>query len=818
MAHASALPAPRTALLGRTDDLRAVGELIAARVPLVTIVGTGGMGKTRLAVALAHASVDAFDDQVWFVPLAGITEPTDVPAAIAGVIHVRASANRSIGDAVCDMLRHRSSLLVLDNFEQILDGAPFVSHLVEQCPLLTVVVTSRAPLHIVAERVYELESLPVSSIDAPGVQLFGERARAVQPTFELDARNEASVLALCARLDGLPLAIELAASRIPLLSPAELLDRFDRSADAALRLLAGNARDVPARHRSLENTIRWSYELLDGAGQTLLCDLAVFEGGATMAAIEAVCAPAASTEDPAGVVDVLSSLVDLRLVAVDRAAESRYRMLETIREFALVRLAEDPGRQAAVLARHADHFRSVALSARDLLEGPADGRWIARLEADYLNLRAALDELDRRGDPQAALDAVSALGWFWRHSGRGVEGRARLSALYERCADLSLAPEVEANALVILGRLSADSGLIGIGRRGADETIACLERGLELHRAIGEPVGLIRALESMVTALVQHEHGDRAEQLCREALDLCGDTGHWWWHAMMLYSAVIVGQMTGDLDDALAAALQGRTIASAHADSRLAAIGTLLMGTTYMFAARHEEAASTLKEAYHASLAEGDKRNAAFAAVTLGPVYWQLDDLPAAARWTHDGMLLAQAVSEWRGIGLGMTAMTYVAEFSGLHDDAARLYGVMSVDHESFLRALPPRERHRIDGLARRIRRHLDDGTFERLVAFGAGLSSRLAIDEALRTAATVFDAAPSGAAAGSVPHQLSQREIDVLVLVATGLTNQHIGERLHLSVGTIERHLVNLYRKIGVRRRTEATAYAIRHGLVAAD
>ncbi len=842
MAAHRSLPSPRSEIIGRNVDRGVLRDLIGERVPVITVVGTGGGGKTRLATAVAHDHVDAFDDQVFFVALAGVTDAPGVAAAAAGVLEVRASADRPVEEAVCDALRHRSSLLVLDNFEQVMTAAEFVSFLTEQCPLLTVLVTSRAPLHIRGERVYELERLSIGSVEAPAVLLFCERARSAQPTFVLSGDNTASVLDLCDRLEGLPLAIELAASWIAMLTPAELLDRLERSrtGTGTLGLLANGAADSPERHRTLERTITWSYELLAPGAQALLRSLSVFEAGSTLAAVEAVCAPGdyCDRSAPGGEAELLghlSSLVNLRLVGVEPGQETRYRMLETTREFAEKQLAKfsGPAELAVLRARHCRYFQTMAQEAQAGLESRDDGRWLARLNADYLNVLAALAEFQRGGDVQGGLAMTSALGWFWRHSGRVEEGRNRLNALYATAEPGTLHPRIEADSLIMIGRLSAESGLIGQGRRGADDSIAFLERGLALHREVGEPIGLLRALESVVVGLVQHDRSERALQLCEEGLALAVEQDHAWWISMFLYSVVIINQTNGDLSAAHDAAGRGRALALAHDDARLAAIGTLLNGTTLLFRGDIALAESELTRAYEDSLSYGDKRNAAFAAVSLGPVFWVQRDVRSAARWTALGLALAQAASEWRCIGFGMTDIVFISSFIGDSAATARFYGAIVADFASFYRAMPLVERQRVERLAARTREKIGDARFEEEMQRGMRDSRSSAIHEAIMYAEDVaehhVDGAVDGAAAddhGAVPHfratatsggivGLSRREVEVLVLVASGRTNRQIAEQLFLSVATVERHLVNLYRKIGVHRRTEATAYAIRHRLL---
>lgn len=299
---------------------------------------------------------------------------------------------------------------------------------------------------------------------------------------------------------------------------------------------------------------------------------------------------------------------------------------------------------------------------------------------------------------------------------------------------------------------------------------------------------------------------------------------------MFLYSVVIINQANGDLAAAQDAAGRGRALALAHDDARLAAIGTLLNGTTLLFRGDTALAEGELTRAYDDSLAYGDKRNAAFAAVSLGPVFWVQRDIRAAARWTALGLALAQASSEWRCIGFGMTDIVFISSFIGDSAASARFYGAIVADFSSFYRAMPPAERQRVDRLAARTREKIGNARFDAEMLTGRHYSRSNAIHEAIVYAENVAEHHVDGAAAdahGAVPHfratatssgavGLSNREVEVLVLVASGCTNRQIAEQLCLSVATVERHLVNVYRKIGVHRRTEATSYAIRHRLLA--
>jgi predicted ATPase len=414
-------------LIGRAAEVAALANLLATHDGrLVTLTGAGGTGKTRLAQAVATAVQDRYRDGACFVDLSPLTDPSHVPPAIATALGVREIAGETFLQTLSRSLRKRRLLLVLDNCERVLDAAADVAALLAACPDLVILATSRIPLHIRAERELAVTPLPLPDgkdlpslrvlEHAPAIALFLERARVVSTGFSLTGDNAADVVAICQRLDGLPLAIELAAARVKSLTPSALLARLERR----LPLLTGGARDLPARQRTLHDAIAWSYDLLTPHEQALFRQLAVFAGGWTLDAAEAVM----DLNAEADLVDALSSLADKSLVWLDhRQSEPRYRMLETVREFAWDSL-QQAGEGDQLRARHAAWVRALAEQMTSAFaHGPVTPYWPTRTAPEIDNVRAALTWVDATGDVDALVGLAGALGFFWFFCGYGPEGR-----------------------------------------------------------------------------------------------------------------------------------------------------------------------------------------------------------------------------------------------------------------------------------------------------------------------------------------------------------------------------------------------------------
>ncbi len=486
------LPTPRTSLVGREQQLEAAtGLLLRDDVRLLSLTGSGGAGKTRLAIALAAAVAEQFPGGVQFVGLASITHTDLVATALASAFEIQPRANQGIAQLIGDRLRDSGPfLLVLDNFEQVLPAAALAAETLEACPSLKILATSRSCL-----RVYGEQEFPVIALaQASALELFTQRATAVRPDFAITAENAAAVHDICLRLDGLPLAIELAAARIKVLSPAAILDRLQ----SRLQLLTGGALDLPERQQTLRNTIDWSHDLLNAAEGTLFRRLAVFAGGCTLEAAEAVCNTRRDLDD--GFFEALSSLVDKNLVQrVDRAeTEPRFAMLETMREYALERLAESD-EAAAVRRAHAAYCLILAEEGNPELSREVRNLWLARCDVELDNFRCALDWLTETRDLEWALRLSMALFPFWGMREYLTEGRGRLETVFQLTGRLF--PKERARVAHFLGAFSTAQG---------DYPAAAhfLQESLSLYEDLGDESGIAVSLNAL--AVAARDRGDYA--------------------------------------------------------------------------------------------------------------------------------------------------------------------------------------------------------------------------------------------------------------------------------------------------------------------
>jgi predicted ATPase/DNA-binding XRE family transcriptional regulator len=513
-------PAPNP-LVGREHARAAVAHLLQREgTRLLTLTGPGGVGKTRLAVQVAHSVREHYAGGVAFVDLAPLREARLVPSALAAALGVREQGRRSQREALVAHLRGRQLLVLLDNAEHLLAAvAEEVAALRAACPGLRLLVTSRVALRLQGEQLYPVPPLALPALgndlsvaalgEVPAVALFVQRARARRPDFALTGENAGAVAALCRRLDGLPLAIELAAARVGVLPPAALLARLDR----ALVVLTGGARDAPVRQQTLRNTIDWSYMLLSPEEQTLLARLSVFVGGCTLAAIEGVCGADAELD----VLERLTGLLDQSLVRQEGKAEDepQFGMLETIRDYARERLAGS-GEREAVRRRHAAWYLALAEQAATALQGSRRALWLSRLSREADNLRAALHWAQERGEAALGLRLALALTPFWKIQGQLTEGEHWLTAVLK--SDAARAPLQQATALLKAGELVLARGK----QRAATELFA---QSLALYREHGDRHGGSEALSHLADTLLAQGDDERAVDLLTEHVTLGREHG-----------------------------------------------------------------------------------------------------------------------------------------------------------------------------------------------------------------------------------------------------------------------------------------------------
>ena len=508
------IPAQLTTFIGRTEELAEVERLLETN-RLVTLTGPGGSGKTRLALEVASRTLPRYKDGAFFVDLSSVTDPALVASSLAAELGVQEAAGRPILDVVRDHLRDRELLLVVDNLEQILEAASVLEDLLTAASRLRVLATSRVVLSLRGEQEYpvpplrppEVERLPDLStlrrIDA--VRLFTERAAAVSPSFRLTEANAPAVAEITARLDGLPLAIELAAARTKVLSPEQMLPRLDRR----LAVLTAGPRTLPERQRTLRGAIAWSHDLLEDAERTLFARLAAFAGGWTLDAAEAVADPASLGLDG---LDALASLVDRSLIRrTDPNGEPRFAMLETIREFAWEQL-ERSGEAEDVRRRHAEHFLDLVVAAEPHLTGEDQGRWLDRCEVEHANIRAALRWAIDAGEAERAQEAAGALWRFWQQRGHLDEGRRWFE---EVLAMPSGGGPTAARAKALTG-----AGGIAWWQMDRDTSRVCYEEALAIERRLEDPARIAEALYNHGFVVAAREGVEAAAIIFDEALGL----------------------------------------------------------------------------------------------------------------------------------------------------------------------------------------------------------------------------------------------------------------------------------------------------------
>jgi predicted ATPase/class 3 adenylate cyclase len=771
----SNLPSQPTPLIGREQDVAAVcARLHRPEVRLLTLTGPGGIGKTRLGLQVAADLLDAFVDGVNFVNLAPIGAANFVVSAVAQTIGLTERGDQPLLDRLQSYLGDKRLLLVLDNFEQVVDAAPLVAELLAGCPHLKVLVTSRVPLHLRGEK-----EIPVPPLSLPdlqhlppldqltqyaAVQLFIARAQDVKPDFAVTNDNAPAVAEICHQLDGLPLAIELAAARLKLFAPEALLARLSNR----LTLLIGGARDLPQRQQTLRNAIAWSYDLLEPGAQTLFARLAVFVGGCTQEAAEAVCTT--DRDQSLDVLNGLALLADSSLLRCGEGAdgEPRFVMLETIREYALERL-DASGEAEAVRRRQAEYFLRLAEEAQPQLDGPNQAMWLERLEGEHDNLRMALAwSQEPAGSAETGLRLATALEGFWYRRGYLREGRAWLVAALAQpgVAAPSLA---RARALGIAGWWANVQGDDGAARAYHDECLA-------LYRALGDRRGTAQTLATL--GVIACAGGDYAQAAmhCEESLALYRELGDRYGSAHVLQWVGTIARDQGDYVRAIPLFAESLAVwrdfgdKSAIADA-LNGMGDAMrqQGDSMRAAALYQEALmltqeagdmfkialtrSNLGRAMHAhgddvqalALLEesvawfrdvGHRWGLMWALHHLGAVVYAQGDNVRARALLREGLNLQQQLGQKRLIAGSLERLAGLAARQGQLERAARLFGAAAALRTALGAPLPPGERADYDHDVASAHAQLDETTFAAAGAAGQALTIEQAIAEALDEAA----------------------------------------------------------------------------------
>jgi non-specific serine/threonine protein kinase len=745
-------------------ELAQIRQLLAQdNFRCLTLTGPGGTGKTRLALSVTVDSLPMPWQAVHFVDLAAVDDPADVPASVAQALGIQESGSAPLPAILRNVVARSAVLLVLDNFERVMGAAAFVAELIAEAPELGWLVTSREPLHIRAERVFPVEPLPVPTTNmievaqiaaVASVALFVDRAEARRRGFALDTHNALAVAEICRRLDGLPLAIELAAAQVGVLSPQAVLARLEAHAPFVL----SGARDSPARHRTLGAAVAWSYDLLDATERLIFRRCGAFNGSFSPTAVVALVAPSGPT-DPLG---TLAQLADKNLLQVAEPAgdDPRFRLLQTIRSFA-VDLLVATGELADVRRTHAMYFLELAERAEHALVGHHMSETLDRLESEYDNFRAVLSWSLDGGDVELGLRLAGALNRFWMLRGHLSEARQWLERAIPRSLDLPMA--VRAKALNAAGVLAGMQG---------DSTAAepFFRESFRLWELVGDKIRMAAAM---------------------------GNLG-------------LAAQDRRDVTRALACFEQAEALYNAGGDRRGVAVS---MGSRAHLARQEGEtleAVALFEETLALFREVGDTRGIANSLANLGHALIALGQPEESTPYFTEALALRRSLGNTLAVAECLEGFAAAAAATRQRRRAARLIGAATALREITGAPVPAADRAQYDDMLRRIQQQLSPEAFAREHALGQALTSDQAADYALTSdpAAGHIPASPQDGALAA----LTRREREVAVLVARGMTNRQIADTLLLGRRTIGTHLEHIFAKLGVKARAEVAAWVTRY------
>ena len=760
----AALPTPPTPLIGREGEVAAVAALLdAGGAHILTLTGPGGVGKTRLALAAAAAVRDHYADGVSFVDLSGLRDAALVASTVAQALGLREDGAQHPRDLVRAFLRAKQTLVVLDNFEQVIEAAPLLATLTAAAPRLTLLVTSRTVLHLQAEQQFDVpplvtpapgDTVPPDAAAYAALRLFEARARAVLPTFRLDATNTGVVAEICRQLDGLPLAIELAAARVRMWPPALLLPRLERR----LGMLTGKARDLPERQQGLRATIEWSYALLPPWERDLFRSLSVFTGGCTLDALDAVVPQTAQRGDTLAGIE---TLIDHSLLRITRQpdGEPRFGMLETVREYGGEQLVAC-GEEAAARRAHGNYFLALAETATPHLFGAEQMPWLERLECEHDNLRAVLADARDSGDAARGTRLAGALWRFWyirchmreghewlrefvAHSPRpyppdAADALVGLAVIAYARTDYEEAAAAATDAAALTRALDDRPNLVvslnilgGVARHRSDFPEATVrgEECVALTRALDDRWALALSLHNLADVARLQGAYDRAEMLATESLTLARALGDRWG---IVQASLVLGQIARDrgAGDAAAWFTESLTVGRELGHTRDTALALSGLAAVARLRGEYTRALALQRESLALLRPLEDRIRLAQVLTGLGRVHAAADDRAGATAAYRESLLACDAAGNTLGVAENLAGLAAVADASdaATATHATRLLAAAMAIRETIGAPLPPAERADHDALRAHLRERLGHAAFADAWAAGSALTVAQAV------------------------------------------------------------------------------------------
>jgi predicted ATPase/DNA-binding NarL/FixJ family response regulator len=796
------LPAQLTSFIGREKDLTYIKKLLLD-AHLLTLIGPGGTGKTRLSIRAANEVLDQYPDGVWFVELAPILDPLLVPPTTAIAIGLRDEPPRPILDVLCDSLREKKMLIILDNCEHLVDAcARMADRILHSAPDMRILASSREALGIGGEVTYRVPSLglpdlshlpPVESLGQyEAVKLFIDRATAAVSTFTVTNENAPALAQVCHHLDGIPLAIELAAAKIRVLS----LDQIAQRLDDRFRLLTGGSRTALERHQTLRAAIDWSYNLLPEVEQVLFRRLSIFVGGWTLEATEAVCSDPSTSlrEDQVAplkassgliqsedVLNLLEQLINKSLVITEEVEhESRYRMLETIRQYANEKLVVS-GEKDTSRDRHLQYFLSLAEAAEPKLHSEDQARWLGQLEVEHNNLRAAMEwSKAEQQESEMGLRLAGALWHFWEMRGHLTEGRAQLEAVLARSSRVPT---------LALSKALAGAGTMAWSQTDHTGALAFHEAALAAQRELGDQPGIAFSLNNLGYLALEQGEYERASSWFEQSLALSREIN----------------------------------------DSKLAGYALHNLGELARHQRDYEQAASRYHESLSLFRALKDTWAIAATLTWLGVVTRHLGELDQGVAYLQESLAFCRELGIIRGMAEGLEGLAGIAATRRQPDQAALLFGAAHTLRNSINSPVPPADRVEHESILAEVHAAMGEEAFQAAWAVGQTMAAEgweNVITYALKHPSPSETMTRSQAPAlifsrNEVEKQkyggLTSREREVAAQIALGKSNQEIAAELFVSLKTVEAHVTRILTKLGFTSRAQIAGWAVSKGLAEA-